>query len=73
MRIPSNHCPRTLGRYTDSYVRDAAAGGGGNPNFDISPDGRQFVCVDRQVPNVVPSINVVLNWQQELIERVPVP
>ena len=56
------------------YTLDNAAGGGGNPNYDISPDGQQFVFVEHDSgPQNNPEINVVLNWHQELLERVPVP
>ncbi len=56
------------------YTLDNAAGGGGNPNYDLSPDGQQFVFVEHDSgPQNNPEINVVLNWHQELLERVPVP
>ena len=46
-------------------------------DYDISPDGQQFLALI-QVGNLdrdtaPPQINVVLNWFQELTERVPVP
>ena len=52
------------------------AGAGGNPNYDISPDGEQFIFVEHDSPSGlqgVAQINVVLNWHLELLERVPVP
>ena len=56
------------------YTRDNAAGGGGNPNYDLAPDGQQFVFVEHDSgPQNNQEINVVLNWTQELLERVPVP
>jgi hypothetical protein len=50
----------------------------GYRDFDITPDGERFVMIypaelaDREaLPRA--RIDVVLNWQQELISRVPVP
>ena len=47
-------------------------------SFDVTPDGQRFLVVlpaeptdSGDAPN--PSINVVLNWFEELKERVPVP
>ena len=58
------------------YALDNAAGGAGNPNYDISPDGEQFLFVEQDSPTGVEGvaqITVVLNWHKELLERVPVP
>ena len=43
--------------------------------FDISPDGQRFLMVtESEAPlGTGADINVVLNWTQELLERVPVP
>ena len=47
-------------------------------NFDIMPDGQRFLVV-REVSNLSgqtgssANINIVLNWFEELKERVPVP
>ncbi len=38
-------------------------------NYDIAPDGR-FLMIKNDAPTV-PQINVVLDWFQELTERVP--
>ena len=50
---------------------------GGNLNWDISPDGQRFLMVKNRtaadVGSVDPDIVVVLDWLQELTERVPVP
>jgi hypothetical protein len=50
----------------------------GYRDFDITPDGERFVMIypaevaDRgSAPR--PRIDVVLNWQQEVLARVPVP
>ncbi len=61
--------------FVATYARDTYAGIGGNPNYDLSPDGAQFIFVEQDSPTGVAGIaqiNVVLNWHQELLERVPV-
>ena len=46
-------------------------------HYDVSPDGRRFLLiVDEEVPEgeaTPPPIMVVLNWNQELLEQVPIP
>ena len=60
--------------FEESYVADNAVGGGGNPNYDVSPDGQQVVFVESDaLSGTSPLIHVVLNWHEELLERVPVP
>ena len=46
--------------------------GNGNPNYDVSLDSQQFLMV-RGEADETPELNVVLNWHQELLERVPIP
>jgi hypothetical protein len=46
-------------------------------DFDISPDGKQFVAVLEATARTAvkqpnPQINVVLNWFTELQQRVPI-
>ena len=45
--------------------------------YDVSKDGQRFLMLQREglaTPGVVqPRINIVLNWFEELKERVPVP
>jgi serine/threonine-protein kinase len=42
------------------------------PMYDVSPDGRRFLMVeDTDQDTPVTHINVVLNWQEELKQRVP--
>lgn len=41
------------------------------PNYDVSPDGQRFVMVKDESSSG--RLNVVLNWQEELKQRVPVP
>ena len=45
------------------------------PLFDISPDGNRFIMSkqDETLLLIPREINVVLNWFEELKERVPVP
>ena len=40
--------------------------------YDVTPDG-QFLIVTRREQATVSQLDVVLNWDQELLERVPVP
>ena len=51
--------------------------GEGTP-WDLSPDGKRFLMIKRQVPTSAAStaaaprkINIVLNWFEELKQRVP--
>jgi serine/threonine-protein kinase len=62
--------------FVGAYDLDiSGAGMGGVPNYDIAPDGQRFLMVKREEMSGQHSvqINVVLNWFQELTERVPVP
>jgi Tol biopolymer transport system component len=43
-----------------------------NRNYDVSPDGRRFVMVRSKGGTEPTELNVVLNWHQELLEKVPV-
>lgn len=47
-------------------------GGPGMPGYDVSPDGLQFLMVRRNA-GAAAGYTVVLNWTQELLERVPIP
>ena len=48
-------------------------------NYDIAPDGQRFLMLSQPGTaletgaTLASQINVVLNWHQELLERVPVP
>jgi serine/threonine protein kinase/Tol biopolymer transport system component len=44
--------------------------GGGN-NYDVSPDGRRFLMIRRELGPAPRQINVVLNWAEELKRLVP--
>jgi hypothetical protein len=49
-----------------------------NPNYDVMPDGERVLVVlpENQPDSAAPArpeINIVLNWFEELKERVPVP
>ena len=65
--------PRQL--FDGPYALDA--GGGGNlQNYDVGPDGDRFLMVKPfgdENGGASPHINIVLNWFEELQERVPVP
>ena len=53
------------------YVLDG--GSGGNPTYDVSLDGEQFLMVQESgLADETAGSTVVLNWHQELLERVPV-
>ncbi|MCH8269095.1 MAG: hypothetical protein IH846_16440, partial [Acidobacteria bacterium] len=44
-----------------------------DPNYDVTPDGQRFLMIqatERQQPTAT-QINVVLNWFEELKQRVP--
>ena len=44
--------------------------------FDIAPDGQRFLMITTSgatSEDARPQINIVQNWHQELLERVPVP
>ena len=65
--------PKTLfrGNYITGYQE--------NPEWDISPDGKRFIMIkpvegaDDEVTTESPrKINIVLNWDVELKQRVPV-
>ena len=48
----------------------------GGRAFDIAPDGQRFLMIktgDAAGEDARPQINIVQNWHQELLERVPVP
>ena len=48
----------------------------GSPHYDVSRDGERFLMMQEFAegdPAPSPQITVVLNWHQELLERVPVP
>ncbi len=43
----------------------------GEAAFDVSPDDRRFVMVQRGVDSVATHLNVVLGFSEELKRRVP--
>ena len=48
----------------------------GRSSYDVAPDGRLVIIrlgAEASENDATPQINVVLNWRQELLERVPVP
>lgn len=41
-------------------------------NYDVTPDGQRFIMIKSgEKPATVSRINVVLNWFEELKQRVP--
>jgi len=46
-------------------------GKGGDPHYDVSPDGQQFVMVRRTGVRKSMQMNIVLNWFEELKRLVP--
>ena len=64
----SVEAPRPL--FDDVFVIDNATGGGGNPNYDISPDGEHFVFVE-SLGSPPLELYVVLNWVEDLKRLVP--
>ena len=53
--------------FTDNYE------GGGARQYDVAEDGR-FLFWSRDVAeSTTPELIFVLNWHQELLERVPIP
>ena len=62
--------------FEGDFAFDNASGGGGNPNYDVAPDGQSFIMVARGGPAAgveVTPITVALNWTQELLALVPLP
>lgn len=58
--------------FEDDYLR------GSGRQYDIHPDGDRFLMIrnaeaddDEPAADPLPRINVVVNWDQELLERVP--
>ncbi len=39
--------------------------------YDVHPDGERFIMIKQGIEGSRPQINVVLNWFEELKERVP--
>jgi hypothetical protein len=66
--------PETL--FRGDFVQSRANDG---HTWDISPDGKRFLMMkwgataeDKTTNRTTPKINVILNWYEELKERVPV-
>ena len=57
--------PRRL--FPDTYV-----GGDWKPAYDVGSDGH-FLMIQQLPERPVTQLNVILNWVEELKERVPVP
>jgi len=42
------------------------SGVAGNPNYDVSSDGERFLMIRRSEEAIPNTINVVLNWSEDL-------
>ena len=72
-RTSSATPPKRL--FTGACDLDNSAGGaGGIPNYDVTPDGQRFLMVKMEgmSEEITRPLIVVLNWHQELLERVPI-
>jgi Tol biopolymer transport system component len=63
--------PRPL--FDDPFMRDVGGAAGGVSNYDIAPDGETFVMVEDPVTvqGRPAELYLVLNWLEELRQRVP--
>ena len=61
--------------FVGAYILTADGTPARAPNYDIEPDGQHFLMIKSGAQNeqADAQITVVLNWFQELTERVPVP
>jgi serine/threonine-protein kinase len=59
--------------FDDSFRPDISGANGGVANYDISPNGQRFVMVEepRQTATEPARLQIILNWTQELKQRVP--
>jgi eukaryotic-like serine/threonine-protein kinase len=55
--------------FRGTYSRD---GGSPMPCWDISPDGKRFLMIKEAASEAPRKINIVVNWFEELKQRVPV-
>ena len=70
-----------IGPPTELFVRGATVGGGPRARYAVTVDGQRFLIGTAQLPSTGAAtsgaartrVNVVLNWTEELKERVPVP
>ena len=51
--------------------RYVARTGGSPANYDVSPDGQRFLMIKGNDETPATQINIVLNWFDELKQRVP--
>ena len=61
------------GSATMLFERVMSADQFGNPSYDVSLDGQQFLMVRRAASAEFTAFTLVQNWFEELKERVPVP
>jgi serine/threonine protein kinase len=73
---PTFNCGKPRVLFKGSFI----SGYGTSPSWDISPDGKRFLMIKRPAPSGTtaaaaaprPKINIVVNWFEELKQRVPV-
>jgi serine/threonine-protein kinase len=73
MVVPVDTLPATTPRPTALPIQMRMADGtAAHPGYDISPDGRRLIVVERADEEAAPPrLFVVLNWLEELKQRVP--
>jgi serine/threonine-protein kinase len=73
MVVPVDMLPATTPRPTALPIQMRMADGtAAHPGYDISPDGRRLIVVERADEEAAPPrLFVVLNWLEELKQRVP--
>jgi eukaryotic-like serine/threonine-protein kinase len=67
-----NGLPKVLFRGTLGKVLGPSAGLAGYTYWDISPDGKRFLMLKDDPVQAPRKINIVVNWFEELKQRVPV-
>jgi eukaryotic-like serine/threonine-protein kinase len=63
--------PVTASRPRRLFEKPYTRSSGFWPNYDVAGDGQRFLMVKGKAEEAPPHINVVLNWQEELKQRVP--
>ena len=62
--------------WSGPYDLDISGASGAEPNYTVTPDGERILMIKQSgvfEEGRRPEINVVLDWFEELTERVPVP
>jgi hypothetical protein len=61
--------PRLL--FEKDFVAPIRGDNIGGTNYDVAPDGQHFIMLESTEKSMLPQINVVLNWHEELKRVVP--